>query len=31
MPSDEMICGACADKVGADAAEKKRWQEKGKP
>lgn len=30
-PSDEMICGACADKVRADAVEKKRWEEKGKP
>ncbi len=30
-PSDEMICGACADKVGADAVEKKRWEETGKP
>jgi hypothetical protein len=30
-PSDEMICGACADKVSADALEKKRWEEKGKP
>jgi len=29
--SDEMICGACADKIGADAVEKKRWEEKGKP
>jgi hypothetical protein len=30
-PSDEMICGACADKIGADAVEKKRSEEKGKP
>jgi hypothetical protein len=30
-PSDEMICGACADKIDADAVEKKRWEEKGKP
>jgi len=30
-PSDEMICGACADKVSADALEKKRWEETGKP
>jgi hypothetical protein len=29
-PSDEMICGACADKVSAEALEKKRWEEKGK-
>ena len=29
--SDEMICGACADKVSADALEKKRWEETGKP
>jgi hypothetical protein len=31
QPSDAMICGACADKIGADALEKKRWDEKGKP
>jgi hypothetical protein len=30
-PADEMICGACADRVGADAVEKKRWEETGKP
>jgi hypothetical protein len=30
-PSDKVICGACADKVSADAMEKKRWEEKGKP
>ncbi len=30
-PSDEMICGACADKISADALEKKRWEETGKP
>lgn len=30
-PSDEMICGACADQVSADALEKKRWEETGKP
>ena len=30
-PSDEMICGACSDKVSADALEKKRWEETGKP
>ena len=30
-PSDVMICGACADQVSADALEKKRWEETGKP
>jgi hypothetical protein len=30
-PSNEMICGACADKISADALEKKRWEETGKP
>ena len=30
-PSDEMICAACADKISADALEKKRWEETGKP
>jgi hypothetical protein len=30
-PSDEMICGACGDKISADALEKKRWEETGKP
>lgn len=30
-PSDEMICGACADQVSADALEKKKWEETGKP
>jgi hypothetical protein len=30
-PSETMICGSCADKIGADALEKKRWEEKGKP
>lgn len=30
-PSDKVICCACADKVSADAMEKKRWEEKGKP
>jgi hypothetical protein len=30
-PSDEMICGACADKISADALEKKRWEGTGKP
>jgi hypothetical protein len=30
-PSEEMICGACADKISADALEKKRWEETGKP
>jgi hypothetical protein len=30
-PSETMICGSCADKIGADALEKKRWEERGKP
>jgi hypothetical protein len=30
-PSDETICSACADQVSADALEKKRWEETGKP
>ncbi len=30
-PSDEMFCGACVDKIRADAVEHKRWEEKGKP
>lgn len=30
-PSEEMICGACADQVSGDALEKKRWEEIGKP
>jgi hypothetical protein len=25
----DMICGACADKIRAEAAEHKRWEEKG--
>jgi hypothetical protein len=29
--SDEMFCGACVDKIRADAVEHKRWEEKGKP
>jgi hypothetical protein len=29
-PSDEIICRSCADKVSADALEKKKWEEKGK-
>lgn len=29
-PSEGMICGACADKICADALEKKRWEEAGK-
>jgi hypothetical protein len=28
-PTDESICGACADKVRAEAVEHKRWEEKG--
>jgi hypothetical protein len=30
-PSDEMFCGACVDKIRADAVEHKRWEETGKP
>jgi hypothetical protein len=26
-PSDDKICRACADKIGADAVEKKRWEQ----
>jgi hypothetical protein len=29
-PSDEMFCGACVDKIRADAVEHKRWEERGK-
>ena len=28
-PSDEMFCGACVDKIRADAVEHKRWEETG--
>jgi hypothetical protein len=28
-PSNEMICGACTDKIKAEALEHKRWEEKG--
>jgi hypothetical protein len=27
-PTDELICGACTDKVRAEAVEHKRWEEK---
>jgi hypothetical protein len=30
-PSKEVFCGACVDKIRADAVEHKRWKEKGKP
>jgi hypothetical protein len=30
-PSEEVFCGACVDKIRADAVEHKRWEEKGKP